>query len=288
MRQLGASSDRGMRASSIAARRGKVNGRSHVAGGRNVEPLGHRGLTMTAGQVERERVRGLVAGPTKGLGGELDHGVTLQATNRIARRLVLWGRSNFAPYPWRFGRNAWLSFMTEFLLQRTRASQVASEYKRLAQRFWKPDEVAGLGDGEVAEITAGLGLPGRGASLRAIAQQVVRRNGRLPESMEDLCRFRGVGMYTAAAWLSLHRGKRAVILDANICRWLSRLTGRRYNRDPRNVRWVQRLAEDLTPRLAFRDYNYAVLDFTMKICVSERPRCTECPIAGDCRYVDEA
>ena len=54
--------------------------------------------------------------------------------------------------------------------------------------------------------------------------------------------------------------------------------------DPRHVGWVQDLADELTPKRAFRDYNYAVLDFTMKICVAGRPRCGECPVAMDCQY----
>jgi A/G-specific adenine glycosylase len=104
-----------------------------------------------------------------------------------------------------------------------------------------------------------------------------------PETMAELLMLPGVGMYTAAAWLSLHRGKRAVIIDANVARWLSRLTGLPYNRDPRHVRWVQELADHLTPRRAFRDYNYAVLDFTMSVC-APRPRCDVCPVLSDCWY----
>lgn len=102
--------------------------------------------------------------------------------------------------------------------------------------------------------------------------------------MEELTKLTGVGAYTAAAWLSLHRGKRAVIIDANVCRWLSRMTGLPYNRDPRGLRWVQDLAERLTPRRAFRDFNYAVLDFTMTVCTPRNPACATCPLVSDCRH----
>ncbi|MBI2963589.1 MAG: hypothetical protein HYY35_07525 [Deltaproteobacteria bacterium] len=102
--------------------------------------------------------------------------------------------------------------------------------------------------------------------------------------MAELQRLPGVGMYTAAAWLSLHRGRRAVIIDANVARWLSRVTGLPYNRDPRHVRWVKKLADELTPQRAFREYNYAVLDFTMSICVPRNPRCDVCPMLSECRY----
>ena len=102
--------------------------------------------------------------------------------------------------------------------------------------------------------------------------------------MEELCSLPGVGMYTAAAWLSLHCGQRATIIDANVSRWLSRMTGLPYHRDPRHIRWIQELADELTPKQVFRDYNYAVLDFTMKVCKSRKPSCDACPLRNDCHY----
>jgi A/G-specific adenine glycosylase len=120
-----------------------------------------------------------------------------------------------------------------------------------------------------------------------VAEVVAARDGSPPETMAELLRLPGVGMYTSAAWLSLHRGKRAVIIDANVARWHSRVTGLPYNRDPRHVRWVKELADDLTPRRAFRQYNYAVLDFTMTICLPRNPRCDACPVLSECRYGQE-
>lgn len=120
--------------------------------------------------------------------------------------------------------------------------------------------------------------------LLEIAESVARAGGSPPETTDELCSLTGVGAYTANAWLSLHRGKRAVIIDANVSRWLSRMTGLPFKRDPRHVGWVQALAERLTPKRTFRVYNYAVLDFTMKVCTPKAPRCTECPLLADCMY----
>jgi A/G-specific adenine glycosylase len=117
--------------------------------------------------------------------------------------------------------------------------------------------------------------------LVEIARTVIREG--LPRTMDELVRLPGVGTYTAAAWLSLHRGQRAVIVDANVARWLSRMTGMQYSRDPRHVRWVNELAAQLTPPRVFRDYNYAVLDFTMTVCQPRLPRCRVCPVRRACR-----
>lgn len=203
---------------------------------------------------------------------------------RVTRRLLRWGRRNFKDFPWRFEDDPWLTLVAEFMLQRTRAVQVVPVFNEFCQRFPTAENLVHAGDEVARDITDRLGLHWRGPLLVELARKVAALGGAPPESMDELRAFTGVGMYTAASWLSLHRGIRAVIIDANVARWLSRMTGLPYNRDPRHVRWVQELAERLTPRRSFRDYNYAVLDFTMTICVPRRPRCDVCPVCADCLH----
>lgn len=233
---------------------------------------------------QKGRIRGLVRKRCHADRMQREHSIDDGTLEKIRRRVLRWGRSNFQVYPWRFERDPWLSFVAEFLLQRTRAIQVAGIFGELRRHLSTVDAVAMLDAERAKFVTNRLGLHRRGVDLVDIAKEVVDRGGALPESMEELCELSGVGMYTGAAWLSLHRGKRAVIVDANICRWLSRMTGLPYSRDPRHVRWVQELADDLTPRRVFRDYNYAVLDFTMNICKTRNPLCQKCVLRDDCRY----
>ena len=206
---------------------------------------------------------------------------------RTRRRVREWGSRNFKNYPWRFEKDPWLSFVAEFLLQRTRASQVEPVYRALKARCPTAHSLATLPAEGIRDLTRPLGLHRRGPLLSTIARELAGRGGAPPDSMDGLCQLSGVGIYTAAAWLSLHRGKRAVILDANVCRWLSRMTRRPYNRDPRHVRWIQELADDLTPLRVFRDYNYAVLDFTMNVCTPRKPKCMQCPLFRDCKYASD-
>jgi len=205
------------------------------------------------------------------------------AVQRTRRRLLRWGRKHFRPFAWRSETDPWLTFVAEFLLQRTRAAQVEPVFLEIRENLPTAEALAEGGLPSLRSITDRLGLHRRGPMLLDIAVEVSARGGCPPETMDELTNFTGVGAYTAAAWLSLHRGKRAVIIDANVCRWLSRMTGLPYNRDPRGLRWVQDLADRLTPPRAFRDFNYAVLDFTMTICTPRDPACSTCPLRSDCR-----
>lgn len=202
---------------------------------------------------------------------------------RIRRQLLRWSKTNSAAFPWRDETDPWLSLAAEILLQRTRATQVEPVYRDFRAKYPTAASLVTAGPGAAREFTARLGLHWRGDLLYRAAQ-AVSDGGAPPESIDELRRIPGVGPYTAAAWLSLHRGKRAVIVDANVSRWLGRMTGLPYERDPRHVRWVNELADGLTPKRAFRTYNYAVLDFTMKVCTPRAPRCHECPLRRDCRY----
>jgi A/G-specific adenine glycosylase len=233
------------------------------------------------------RVGGL--SPTRTAAGQVCPGAgaaSLSGTQilTLRRSLLRWGRSHFEEYPWRSERDPWLSFLAELLLQRTRASQVEAVFLRIREQFPTAASLAVGGLPAISELTGRLGLHWRGPLLLRIAEAIADLGGSPPETAEELRRLKGVGMYTAGAWLSLHRGKRVAIIDANIARWLSRITGLPYNRDPRHVEWIKELAERLTPRRRFRDFNYAALDFTMKICVPRNPRCHACPLQRECRY----
>jgi len=200
----------------------------------------------------------------------------------VRRRLATWRPRNPSSFPWRGTRNSWLGLVAEVLLQRTRASQVVPVYWKIALIASTPARMVRNARRVRGEMRS-LGLHGRASDLVSIARTILAA-GRLPKSAKELCALRGIGEYTAAAWLSMHRGERGVIVDANIFRWLARMTGRPWQRDPRGVRWVYEVAEKLTPQRAFREFNQAVLDFTMTICLPGAPRCQICPLLQECHF----
>lgn len=216
--------------------------------------------------------------------GELPTDLDHDAIRRIRRRLLFWGRAHYISYPWRRETDPWLTLVAEVLLQRTRAAQVEPIFRDFRERYPTAEALVRAGPAAAQAATARLGIHRRGPLLYRLATAVKDNGGVPPADPRRLQEITGVGPYTAAAWLSLHRGRRAVIVDSNVARWLSRVTDRPYNRDPRHVQWVNKLADRLTPRRAFRDYNLAVLDFTMTVCTPRLPACPTCPLRPDCRY----
>ena len=210
--------------------------------------------------------------------------LTDRQIQRIRRRLLRWGRQNYQLYPWRSDTDGWLTFVAEVFLQRTRARQVEKVYQQFRKHYPTPLALLQADAREVSKLIEGLGLAFRAPILQKIALNIADRDYELPETIDERTNLKGVGMYTAAAWLSLHRGKWAVLIDSNVARWLSRMTGNPFNRDPRHVSWIKKLAHQLTPPRGFRGYNYSVLDFTMLVCTPRSPKCNKCPIEADCLY----
>ncbi len=174
--------------------------------------------------------------------------------------------------------------MAELLLTRTKAAQVEPVFREVRERFGTARELAEAGPEAANAVVAGLGLHWRGPLLYRAAQAIAERGGAPPEDPDQLRELPGIGPYASAAWLSLHRGRRAVLVDNNVARWLARMTGRPYDGETRRKRWLLELADALTPQRDFRAYNYAVLDFTMTICTPRPPKCDACPLRADCAY----
>jgi A/G-specific adenine glycosylase len=206
------------------------------------------------------------------------------AIRRIRQKLIDWGREHYQPYPWRGAVEPWHALVAELLLQRTRAAQAAHAFSSFQTMFPTPAHLLAAGPGAVQALTSKVGIHWRAETIYEIARMAEAYDGIPPADMATLLGVRGIGPYTAAAWLSLHCRQRFAIVDSNVSRWLCRLTGRPYERDPRHARWLLRLAGQLTPKRAFKAYNYAVLDFTMTVCVNPVPRCEVCPLRRDCCY----
>lgn len=170
------------------------------------------------------------------------------------------------------------------MLQRTRARQVQVVFEEFARRFPSAKRLALASTYELEDLFRPLGLAWRVQNLVALCGQLAKMDGRVPTGITELGQLPGVGPYTAAAYLSLHAGVREPIVDSNVVRVLSRLSGQPYGPETRRAPWLLALADDLTPAVKHREYGYAVLDLGIGVCKPARPACDECPLVDLCAY----
>ena len=201
----------------------------------------------------------------------------------ITKAITTWGAKNYCGFPWRNTDSPWLGLLAEVLLQRTRATHVEQAWEEIVKRFPTPESVLEANESDLAILTTGFGLDRRHRTILELAYFLDGRDW-YPIEYDDLIALYGIGHYTASAYLSLYMNVRAVLLDANVARWLSRLVGKEKPKDVRRCSWLWELAESLTPACQVRNYNYAVLDFTMVVCTSRQPDCDHCPVRECCKF----
>lgn len=190
---------------------------------------------------------------------------------------------HYRAFPWRSPRYAWHGLIAEVLLQRTRAANVVPVYEQFVSRFPEAADLKTVTDDEIKSMIYPLGLSWRAPLLKQLCDYLGNTNGKFPRTYAELIELPGVGPYVAAATLSFHSGKRGVIIDVNVVRWLCRMVDTPMDGETRRKRWLIELAERVTPARNVGAFNYALLDFTMQIC-AKTPKCEACPLRDLCAY----
>ncbi|MEY4720353.1 MAG: hypothetical protein RIQ46_78 [Pseudomonadota bacterium] len=178
------------------------------------------------------------------------------------------------PDPYR----VWLS---EVMLQQTPVAAVIPSFARVTARWPTVANLAAADDADVMAEWAGLGYYARARNLLACARAVAAQGGRFPDTEEGLRALPGLGAYTAAAVAAIAFGRRAVVVDANVERVVSRLFA---IAEPLPAsRPAIRVATDgITPDDRAGDFAQAMMDLGATVCTARNPRCLVCPLADHC------
>ncbi|MEP1422220.1 MAG: A/G-specific adenine glycosylase, partial [Erythrobacter sp.] len=183
-------------------------------------------------------------------------------------------RPNDPAYPYR----VWLS---EVMLQQTTVTAVKPYFEKFTAIWPTVFDLAKANDEDVMAAWAGLGYYSRARNLVKCARAVAARGG-FPETEAELLKLPGLGAYTAAAIASIAFGKRAVVVDANVERVMSRL----FNIEeplPRARKAIRKYADKVTPAIRAGDFAQSMMDLGSQICTNRAPRCLLCPLLNMCK-----
>ena len=195
------------------------------------------------------------------------------------RALLGWYDRARRELPWRGTRDPYRVWLSEIMLQQTRAEAVAPRYEAFLSRFPTVEALAAADEEAVLKAWEGMGYYSRARNLRRAAMEVARR-GEFPQSAKKLKALPGVGDYTAAAVASIAFDEAAPALDGNQARVLARLLAFEETVDtPQRLRAQ---AEALIDRERPGDYNQALMDLGSGICTPRAPKCETCPVAAFC------
>lgn len=207
--------------------------------------------------------------------------------NFFQGQLLEWYRHNGRTFPWRKkGLTNYDYVIAEVLLQRTKAETVSKFYTQFLNDFpnWKS-----LADADVTIIEKYLMPIGlyrqRSKRLKSLAEEMVKRNGKLPREREELEQIPFLGQYIANAIELVIFGEPSPLIDVNMARVLERYFGTRKLADIRYDPYLQQLGYKIVQHDKAKDINWAILDFAALVCKARKPLCNICPLNIKCKYL---
>jgi A/G-specific adenine glycosylase len=196
-----------------------------------------------------------------------------------------WHRhENTRQMPWKGEKDPYRIWLSEIILQQTRVEQGWEYYERFIRCYPTIADLAAAPEQEVFKLWEGLGYYSRCRNLIHTAGVLMDRfGGRFPRTYEEILSLKGVGTYTAAAIVSFAFDLPHAVVDGNVIRVLSRISGWEEPVDqPGTRRKINELAEKLLDRTNPSSYNQAMMDFGATVCKPQNPLCASCPMQLIC------
>jgi A/G-specific adenine glycosylase len=203
---------------------------------------------------------------------------------KIQKKLLQWYPKNGRDLPWRRTTDPYAIWVSEIMLQQTRAVAVTPYYRRFLSAFPTVHALAEAPRDQVMKLWEGLGYYSRARNLHLAAAILAReRGGRLPGDPRDLEALPGIGRSTAGAIAAIAFRADAPILDANAKRVIARAFA---VTDRLSLPSVERRLWTISRGLILpgkgRETALALMDLGATVCVPRRPRCPACPLNVHC------
>lgn len=204
----------------------------------------------------------------------------------FTKSLIQWHeQDNDRSLPWKEEKDPYKIWLSEIILQQTRAMQGLPYYTAYTDAYPTVMEMAAAEDDEVFRLWQGLGYYNRCRNMLATARYIANElNGNFPDTYEGLLNLKGVGPYTAAAIASFAFSAPNAVIDGNVYRVLSRYFGIETPYDTtEGKKLFAALAQELLWTENSAAYNQAIMDLGATVCTPKRPLCAQCPLAQRCQ-----
>lgn len=115
-----------------------------------------------------------------------------------------------------------------------------------------------------------------------LSRQIVEElDGKVPDEIEDLCKFKGVGRKTANLVLARGFNKPAICVDVHVHRIFNRL-GYVKTKNPEETEFALR---EKLPKKHWIDINTLIVTHGQNVCKPIKPNCSACPIEKCCAKI---
>ncbi|MEF8873544.1 MAG: endonuclease III [Candidatus Thermoplasmatota archaeon] len=171
------------------------------------------------------------------------------------------------------------------LSQRTKDVNTHKASEALFSKYPTPEDIAEAPLEDIKELIKPSGFYNvKAERVKRIAGRIHEEfDNQVPDDMEQLLDFKGVGRKTANCVLVYGFGEPAVPVDTHVHRISNRL-GIAETDDPEET---EKVLEEKIPKKYWIEINRLMVEFGKKICRPREPRCESCPLTHMCKYYEE-
>lgn len=206
----------------------------------------------------------------------------------FVRSLITWYGASKRTLPWRETADPYRIWVSEIMLQQTRAAAVIPYYERFIRELPDIPHLAACGDERLLKLWEGLGYYSRARNMKKAAVLISEKyDGHFPEEAPEIRKLPGVGSYTAGAIASIAFGREVPAVDGNVLRVWSRI--RAYEGNILENAAKKAAEKDVGETFLNKGYhpgdvNQALIELGALVCLpGGGARCGECPLTHVCR-----
>lgn len=154
---------------------------------------------------------------------------------------------------------------------------------RMLELAKTPQEMMRVEEDELAKAIYPVGFyKNKAGQIIELSRKIVEEyGGKVPDSIDELCKFRGVGRKTANLVMTLGFGVPAICVDVHVHRIFNRL-GYIKTKNPEETEFALR---EKLPVQYWIPINTLLVTHGQNVCKPIKPQCDNCPICDFCDKV---
>ncbi len=177
-------------------------------------------------------------------------------------------------------KNPYLVLIACILSLRTNDRTTYPATLRMLELARTPEKMMNVSEDDLAQAIYPVGFyKNKAGQIIELSKKIVKDyGGKVPNSIDELCKFRGVGRKTANLVMTLGFGVPAICVDVHVHRIFNRL-GYVKTKTPEETEFALR---EKLPVEYWIPINTLLVTHGQNVCKPIKPKCEECPISKYC------
>ncbi len=180
-------------------------------------------------------------------------------------------------------KNPYLVLIACILSLRTNDRTTYPATLRMLELAKTPQDMMKVNEEDLAHAIYPVGFyKNKAGQIIELSRLIVEKyDGKVPDSIDELCKFRGVGRKTANLVMTLGFGVPAICVDVHVHRIFNRL-GYLKTKNPEETEFALR---EKLPVKYWIPINSLLVTHGQNVCKPIKPQCDKCPVADYCAKI---